>query len=178
MTFWGLIAVITMPMARPAQAAVFLTVDEALKLAFPDCAVKRMTIYLNHDQLARAAALANGTATSALVNPYVAMRRGEVVGVAYFDVHVVRTQPETMMIVVDRESRVRRIEMIAFNEPREYLPRPAWLQQFTGQQLDDTLMLKRKIHNMTGATLTARAATDAVRRVLALHLVLKDTLIP
>ncbi|MDH3816392.1 MAG: hypothetical protein OEV48_17995 [Acidobacteriota bacterium] len=37
--------------------------------------------------------------------------------------------------------------------------------------MDDELALKRDIRPVTGATLTARATTEAVRRVLAIHAV-------
>ena len=38
--------------------------------------------------------------------------------------------------------------------------------------MNDELSMKRGIRAVTGATLTARATTDAARRVLALHHVL------
>ena len=59
--------------------------------------------------------------------------------------------------------------MVSFREPLDYLPREGWYRQFDGEQLDDDLQLKRDIRPVTGATLTARATTEAVRRVLAIH---------
>lgn len=155
--------------SRPASAKVFLTVDEALKLAFPGCEVKRQTAYLTAEQLRRARSLAGVEVPSALVPYYVAKREGRPAGTAYFDTHRVRTLPETLMIVVDPQGKVGRIEVVSFREPEEYLPRGAWYDQFRGQALDRDLQLKRDIRPVTGATLTARATTDAVRRVLAIH---------
>ena len=54
------------------------------------------------------------------------------------------------------------------------MPRKGWYEQYEGQELDDDLALKRDIRPVTGATLTARATTEAVRRVLALHAVVAD----
>jgi hypothetical protein len=102
----------------------------------------------------------------------VAFRGGQPAGTAWFDTHRVRTLPETLMIVVDGQGRVGRIEVISFREPEEYLPRGAWYEQFLGKTLEPSLQLKRDIRPVTGATLTARATTDAVRRVLALHRIL------
>lgn len=154
----------------PASARVLLTVDEALELAFPGCRVERTTVYLTEAQLARARQLADGEVKSALVHPYVARcRDGEGGGVAYFDSHRVRTLPETLMVVVGPDGEVARIEVLAFKEPPDYLPREAWYDQFTGRELGPELELKRGIRAVTGATLTARATTDAVRRVLAVH---------
>jgi Na+-translocating ferredoxin:NAD+ oxidoreductase RnfG subunit len=52
------------------------------------------------------------------------------------------------------------------------MPREGWYGQYEGRLLDDDLALKRGIRPVTGATLTARATTEAVRRVLALHQVI------
>lgn len=158
--------------AAPVAAKVFLTVDEALKLAFPGCEVARRTAFLKPEQVQRARELSGAEVPSALVNYYVASRGGQPAGTAWFDTHRVRTLPETLMIVVDRQGRVGRIEVISFREPEDYLPRGAWYEQFHGKALDPDLQLKRDIRPVTGATLTARATTDAVRRVLALHQIL------
>jgi hypothetical protein len=157
-----------------ASARVFLSVEEALALAFPGCEVERRTAYLTAAQLARARELAGLPIESALVHAYAARCGGEPGGTAYFDAHRVRTLPETLMVVVNPEGRVRRLEVLSFTEPPEYLPRAAWYEQFSGQPLSEELSLKRRIHAVTGATLTARATTDAVRRVLALHQVLAE----
>lgn len=168
----GLLLAALLAPAGPAGAKVFLTVDEALKLAFPGCDVARRTAFLTPEQVRRARELSQGEVTSALVNYYVATRSGQPAGTAYFDTHRVRTLPETLLVVVDPQARVARIEVISFREPEEYLPRGAWYEQFRGQTLGPDLQLKREIRPVTGATLTARATTDAVRRVLALHQVL------
>ena len=82
------------------------------------------------------------------------------------------------MVVVDPAGAIRRIEVLSFDEPEEYLPRPGWYAQFPGKPLDDELSLKRGIRPITGATLTARVTTDAARRCLALHRVLHPATAP
>jgi hypothetical protein len=59
--------------------------------------------------------------------------------------------------------------VLAFNEPEDYLPKAAWYGQFAGKKLSGELQLKKAIRPIAGATLTARATTEAVRRVLAIH---------
>ena len=78
------------------------------------------------------------------------------------------------MVTVDPAGRVGRVEVLAFDEPPDYLPRAAWYRQFDGKALDAELDLRRAIRPVTGATLTARATTAAVRRVLAIHQVLEE----
>ena len=156
-------------------AAQRLTQDEALRLAFPAAdTVERRTAYLDDGQLARANELAGPEppVEGSVVTYYVATAAGEPVGAAYFDVHRVRTLPEVLMVVVGKDARIRRVEVIRFSEPPEYRARPVWLGQFDGRRLDSGLSLKGDITPITGATLTSRAATAAMRRVLALHRVI------
>lgn len=160
--------------AGPASAKVYLTVDEALDLAFEGCRVERTTVYLTDAEKERAEALAGSDVESAIVYPYVADCGGEPGGTAYFDAHRVRTLPETLMVVVSPRGEVTRVEILAFNEPEDYIPRDIWYQQFLDEDLDRELALGRSIRAVTGATLTARATTQAVRRVLALHQVVEE----
>jgi len=155
-----------------SRAEVYMTRDEALRLAFGDVDVRREAVFLTDEQLARARELAGDKVEikAALVTRYVAKGIGETLGTAYFDTHPVRTLQETIMVVVTPRGTVERVEILSFLEPREYLPRPTWLDQFRGRALDSDLSLKRSIHGITGATLSARAVTEAARRVVAIHL--------
>jgi hypothetical protein len=157
-----------------ADAKVFLSMDEALKLAFPAATVTRKTAYLTAEQQREAQRLSGDEALpSALVAYYVATEGGRELGSAYFDTHIVRTMPETIMVVVDASGRASRIEVLSFQEPEEYLPKHRWYEQFQGKPLSDELSMKRGIRPVAGATLTARATTGAARRVLALHQVIR-----
>jgi hypothetical protein len=164
--------------AAPAAARVQLSTAEALALAFPGCAVERATVYLTVRQQERARELAGEKVDLAIVHPYRARCAGASGGTAYFDAHTVRTLPETLMIVVDAQDRVARVEVLAFAEPEDYLPRTPFYEQFRGRALDAELELRRGVRGVTGATLTARATTAAVRRVLALHRALAEAETP
>ena len=164
---------VSLAAAAPAGAKVFLTQDEALKLAFPGASVERRTVFLTEAEVKEAAGLSGGPRPSALAVAYVATKDGRLAGTAYFDTHVVRTQPETLMVVVAPAGTISRVEVLSFSEPEEYLPREHWYAQFPGKALNDELAMKRGIRPVSGATLTARATTEAARRVLALHQVLE-----
>lgn len=145
------------------------TPQEALSLAFPGATFTRKEHWLTEPQAQQVKERA-GTPLSGLWQvAYEARREGKLVGVAFLDTHRVRTLPETAMVAIAPDGRVLRVEVVAFREPPEYMPRDAWLRQFDGKQLDAQLTLKGTIRPLSGSTLTANALTDAARRSLALH---------
>jgi len=165
--------------AAPATAGggggkVFLTVDEALALAFPECTLERATEVLSEKEQQRFEKLAGFELENRIVRPYVARKAGELVGTAYFDAHKVRTKNEVLMLVVTPSERLARVEVLSFAEPPEYLPRAAFYAQFQGQRLDERLDLGRGVRGVAGATLSAEATTRAARRTLALHRLLAE----
>lgn len=160
--------------AAGASAAVLLTVDEAVDLAFPHAEVRRQTFFLNDSQKQEVQRLAGSPLASALVVRYQALRDGTLVGFAYVDTHKVRTLAATLLVVVNPQGSVQRVEVLAFDEPLEYMPRKEWYGLLRGRRLDGELALKRGVRPVAGATLTASATVAAVRRVLALHAVLGE----
>lgn len=160
------------PSVAPLPGKVFLTVEEALDLAFPDCTVETRNHVLTRPEQERVEELAGVPPEGAVVRSYRATHQDVLVGTAYVEAHTVRTMREVLLVVVSPDHTLRRIEVLAFAEPLEYLPRESWYAQFEGRPLDDELSLKRAIRGVAGATLTARATTDAARRALAIHRVL------
>ena len=150
-----------------------VTREEALAAVYPGATVEAERVFLTAEQTRRVAELARADVPSALVARYVARRDGQIVGRAYVDTHVVRTKRESLLISLEPQGRVRRIDVTAFLEPREYLALEPWLRQYNAKPLDNDLALQRSIRSMAGATLTAQATNEAVRRVLALDRVLE-----
>jgi len=155
-----------------ALQAQGITRDEALSGVYPGAQIRAEQVFLTAAQLKDAAARAGGSIASALVARYIATRDGRTIGRAYIDTHTVRTKKESLLISLDAEGRVLRIDVTAFLEPPEFHASEAWLRQYRGRALADDLAVNRAIRPIAGATLTARAANDAVRRVLAIDSVL------
>ncbi|HWP82912.1 MAG TPA: FMN-binding protein [Bacteroidota bacterium] len=150
------------------QAQVYLTRDEALKLSFPQAAsVGRKTVFLTDRQVEAIQAKAKAKVESRVVTYYVGKVGGKVDGYAFFETHVVRTMPATFMTIIDPDSSVRSVEILAFYEPEDYLPPKRWLELFKAKRLENDLFLKRGVQNIAGATLSAHAIAEGVRRMLA-----------
>jgi hypothetical protein len=127
---------------------------------------------LDAEQVRRVQELARAPLESQVVTIHTGFRGEEVLGFAVIDVHDVRTLPEAFMVVLTPEGRVRSLRILAFHEPLDYLPSQRWYDQFEGKDLGQPLRLGDDVHGVIGATLSARATTNGVRRALALYRVL------
>ena len=157
----------------PAPAKAFYSKEEALALAFPQAdQVDQRSFFLTDEQAQQVATLAAAPVESKLATFYIGQKSDAVIGYAFIDTHLVRTQPETFLIVLSPTGVIQKVFVLAFYEPEEYLPAERWLRQFDQQVLSPELQLRQKIHGIAGATLSARAITSGVRRALALFQVL------
>jgi len=160
---------LAMLVTTAANARVLLTQEQALATAFPATVkVARQKFFLTPEQVAAARRESGVDFDDRLVIRYA----GGDGRVAYFDTHRVRTEPETVMVVVNVDGSVDRVEILAFNEPTDYFPKRRWLDQLLHRKLDGELALNRGVRPISGASLTGRALVNATRKVLALHHVL------
>lgn len=158
----------TVLVCSESPSQVFLTKQKALSLFFSDTAsIRQRTIFLTDNQVSEIQERAKSRVTSKLVTYYVGRDSTGMVGYAFFETHVVRTMPETILILVDADGSIRTVELLAFFEPEDYKPPDRWLALLEGKSLQSDLWLKRGVHNIVGATLTAEAITANVRRTLA-----------
>ena len=118
-----------LPSAVSAQSGL-VSRDEALAAVFPGASITSDRVYLTSDQAERIAALSRDDVDSMIYARYVAMRNGVVVGRAYVDTHVVRTKRESLLVSLEADGRVRRIDVTAFLEPPEYLAPEPWVRQY------------------------------------------------
>jgi hypothetical protein len=168
----GLLAA-ALALAAPAGAKVFYTQQEALALAFPEAErVEPRNWVLTDEQAGRIEALSRSKLDSRLVRAWRASRGDAILGWALIDVRIVRTHAEAFMVVLTPEGKVGTVRMLAFHEPLDYLPPDRWYEQFASKTQGDPLRVGGDIHGITGASLSARATTDGVRRALAIHQVL------
>jgi hypothetical protein len=159
--------VLSVLLATSATAADRLTQTETLALVFPGATLERKEHFLTEEQRKRIGDLAKVEMKSRYVVSYEARKGTELLGVAFFDTHVVRTQQETAMVAISPKGVVLRVEVIRFQEPEEYAAPERWRQQLQGQTLSPKLSLKADIRPLSGASLTAQALVDASRRALA-----------
>ena len=159
---WGLL------FAPVTSAKVFASQGQALREAFPEATrIDRDTKIIRRGELAKIKALTKEDNPAKVVVLHTAWRDDELLGYGHVDVHNVRTKPEALLVVLTPEGVVRSVRMLAFHEPLDYLPTDGWYGQFGGKTREDRMRIGGDIHGVVGATLSARAAADSIRRMLA-----------
>ncbi|MDJ0848486.1 MAG: FMN-binding protein [Myxococcota bacterium] len=173
-TFAVAAALLALSAAPPAaEAKVFFSRQEALELAFPEAdRIESETYVLEDTEVQKIEQLAKGPLDSKLVKIYKGVKDERVIGYAVIDMHRVRTLPEAFLVLLTPEGTVKSLRVLAFHEPLDYLPSDRWYRQFDDKTLAEPIRLGRDVHAIVGATLSARATTRGVRRILAFYEVL------
>ena len=91
-----------------------------------------------------------------------------IVGVAFVDKSVVRTASELVLICLRSDGSLRAVEVLAWNEPEDYLPPRRWLETLSGAKDPERMRPGYEVARIAGATLSGQAVTAAVRRALVL----------
>jgi FMN-binding domain len=169
---WASVTVMAATLCGTVASAQGIAREEALAAVYQSAEIRAEQIFLTPAQVKQAGERAGTDVHSPLVARYIASRNGRTVGRAYVDTHVVRTKKESLLISLDADGRVLRVDVTAFLEPPEYRASEAWLRQYRARELSNDLTVNRAVRPIAGATLTARAANDAVRRVLAIDQIL------
>ena len=147
------------------MAKVFLSIEEALKQAHPGAAWEKETVYLSREEAKAIHEETGSKPTSRVVYRYLGIVEGHPVAAAYLDRHPVRTLPETLLIVTGPAGEVKKVRLLLFSEPEEYMLGDAWLQRLAGPSPGRPLKPGRDIDGITGATLSVRAAISSVNRI-------------
>lgn len=166
--FFLSILLLIQPLAvRSSVAKVIQHTESFLDEVAPQCPRKKSTHYLTEAQKMRI----QPVSSSVIVRHEISCGGRTV----YFDSHRVRSQAETLAVVIDSQGKVEQVRILSFDEPEEYLPKKKWFETFQHKELGPRLALQADIPMITGATLSARAATEAVRRILSIHQVLSPS---
>lgn len=161
--------VLIITFTRLSWSGVYLSREDALKKAFPTATqVETVNLFLTPQEKAQITALTGTEPDSSVYSLYKGMAGGEVLGYAAIESGNVRTMPETLLVVLGNDGKVKFVEILAFFEPEEYKPNQRWLDQFKSRGLSPELRIGGDIAGITGATLSAQAITRQVRKSAAL----------
>ncbi len=170
-TITSILFLFLLALASTSQATVFYSKEEAFELAFGAGAeVESLAVFLTDEQSEQIEKTAQVKLDSKLYTFHVGKRGGQILGYAAIESHNVRTQPETVMILLSPTGELIRVEMLAFHEPPEYQPPARWFERLYRRPLAE-LRLNQGVDGIAGATLSSRASLDGIRKVLAIYLI-------
>ena len=167
-----LIIVLLLLLINPIIASEITPIDEALKNNFPQAtAFKKEILYIKKDLAAiiQTKLKLNEYEMSKLITRYTIKKNEAIIAYAYLDTHQVRTLSETILVSIDLNNNIQKIDILAFNEPDEYKANERWLKQFQNKNIKHSFKMNDEIRGITGASLTADAIALATNKILYIH---------
>ncbi len=151
-----------------ANAEVYLSQEEALKVAFPEnTEVEHKTYILDHELKLKIEKLAQAPQESSLVGFYIGKIEDQILGYAAIESVLVRTHYQTYMVVLSADGRIEKTVILAFYEPAEYITPAKWLLQFNNLTDPTTAKVGDNIAGIVGSTLSSNSIAAGVRRIAA-----------
>lgn len=162
--------IICLPLASvaisaPAQALVYLSVEQAQQLMFRDQPLTAMPVVLS---VADIAAIEQDSGVRVFAGSMRAWKADD--GYFFVDAVIGKHDLITYAVALTKEGKVRQTEILEYREAYGGEVRNAhWRAQFNGRQHGDPVRIGRDIQNISGATLSCEHVTDGIRRLLATY---------
>ncbi len=152
--------------ATPAQATVYLSVEQAQQLIFPGATFTPAPVTLTD---AQASAIEKATDTN-VRNKTLQVWKVSTGGWFIADEVVGKHEFIPLGLGLDAAGAVKDVEILEYREAYGDQVRGAeWRAQFTGKRNGDKIELEQTVKNISGATLSSKHITDGVRRLLATY---------
>jgi hypothetical protein len=150
-------------------ATVLVSPVEAMREHYaPHALIGKKNILLSKKNFTQIQQNAKAKLNTKIYRIYTAKVDGKVLGFGILINHKVRSKNAVILYFISKNI-LEDIEIIAFNEPKEYLPTKKWTAQFHNISTDKMLKLSREIPSISGATLSARSVTDSSRIAFAIY---------
>lgn len=149
-------------------AQLIIMPNEAIKAIYPKATeYQRTPLLLTHAEAKEVQKLIGKKLSSKIFVYFLIKQEEDIIAYAGLYTAHVRSKTATYMVLITPKGKIHSIEVIAFNEPPEYTPKKRWLHLFENKGIDDNLKIKESIPNLSGATLSARSASDTAKLLLA-----------
>jgi len=165
-----IIIFILITLVLPLSAKVLISPIDAMKQSFGnDAKIVKKNILLKTSQAQKIQKESKVKLTSKIFRTYRASKSGKTLGYGILINKKVRSKNGVILYIISKDSILKTIEIIAFNEPHEYIPSKKWVSQFKNIKTDKQLRVGREIPTITGATMSARSITDGSRLAFSIY---------
>ncbi|MCW9068168.1 MAG: FMN-binding protein [Sulfurimonas sp.] len=131
--------------------------------------VSKKNILLKNDQANNIQKDAKTKIKSKIFKVFQAVKNDKILGYGIIVNKKVRSKNAAIIYIISKDSILKSVEIIAFNEPMEYVPSKTWIAQFEEISTDKRLRVGNEIPTITGATLSARSIVDGSRIAFAFY---------
>ncbi len=155
----------------------YSTKEKVLEMAFPGAHITTKRVEISPKDREEIEVLIKGKFFKRAMTFFVASYDGEVAGYATVAEEIGKKRRITFMVVLNPEGSVKNVDILVFRESQGYeVKHKRWRDQFIGKSAKDPLRLKRDIDSISGATLSARAVTKGVRKIVKVFTVIEGQL--
>lgn len=150
----------------PAQAKVYLTVEQAQALMFPGATFSKDFRTLTDAQVS---AIENASDAD-MLSHQLRVWRAATGGWFIVDEVVGKHDFIPFALALNADGTVKSVEILEYREAYgSDVRNPKWLAQFIGKKNGDDVKDGDSIQNISGATLSSKHITDGVRRLLTTY---------
>lgn len=151
------------------NASILISPMEAMAFTYgADTKIEKKNILLSKAQASVIQKEAKVKLSSKIFRVFKASKDEKIVGYGVLINKKVRSKNAVVIYFISKDV-LKGIEVIAFNEPMEYLPSKKWNSQFKDVPTTEMLRVSKEIPTITGATLSARSITDGSRVAFAFY---------
>ena len=165
------IAMISAPII--AHAKIYVSVEQAQKILFPNKTLTKNPIIITDDLQDKM------RSASSIRHPFQGDRIWKAADGSWLVIDEVVGKHEmiTYAVAINPNGSIAGIEVLEYVESYGYeVAEAQWRKQFVGKTASDPIKLNQDIQNIGGATLSCKHLTDGVKRVAVLYeLALKNT---
>ena len=150
--------------ALPLSAKILISPVDAMKATYgSDATISKKNILLSKEKARLIEQETKSKLKSKIFRIFKATKGSQLLGYGVLVNQKVRSKNAVILYFISKDSILKAIEIIAFNEPMEYLPSKKWNEQFNNTKTTKMLQVSKNIPTISGATLSAKAITDASR---------------
>lgn len=157
-------------LSLPIYAKVLITPQNAMKQTFTGApAVTEKTVALNNAQIASIEKNSKTKLSANSIKIFTSQNKSKNIGYGVLLDTKIRSKNGVVLYMITPDGALKSIEIVAFNEPMEYIPSKKWIEQFqnsTAQTIEDN---SKKAPAITGATLSAKIIIDGSKSALAIY---------
>ncbi|MDO9265716.1 MAG: FMN-binding protein [Sulfurimonas sp.] len=157
-------------LALPLSAKMLISPIDAMNQSYgAKSKISEDNILLTNIQAKKIQDESNVKLESNIFKVFKAEQNGKIIGYGILINKKIRSKNGVVLYLISTDSVLKGMEIIAFNEPMEYIPSKKWISQFENVKTQTPLNLSKDIPTITGATLSAKSFVDGSKIAFALY---------